>query len=52
MEDGQSHSSSDKFEVAKMIRVDAGCVVDLERIVVMRRVFEQAIARIENFMRQ
>ena len=52
MEDGQPHNTTDELEVAQMVRIDAGCGVDLQGIVVVRRIFKQPIARVEYFMRQ
>lgn len=52
MEDGQADNATNKFEVSKMFRVNARVRVDLECIVVVRRVFEKTVERIEHLVRE
>ena len=40
VEDTETQASSDKLEVVQMFRVDTGCRVDLESIVVVSGIFE------------
>lgn len=40
MEDRQTQAPPNELEIAQMIRIDARCWVDLEGVVVVRRVFE------------
>ena len=51
MEDGQPQDTTDELEVAQMVRVDPGSGVDLQRVVVVSRVLEQPVARIEDLVR-
>lgn len=50
VEDGQTNDSPNEFEVIEMFRVNAGVRVDLEGVVVVRRVFEEAVERVEHFV--
>ena len=50
VEDGQAHASTNESEVVQMLRVDARRRVDLERVVVVRGVLEQAVEGIEHLM--
>ena len=52
VEDSQAHHSPDKLEVVEMFWVDARVRVDLESVVVVRRIFEQAVKGIEHFVRK
>lgn len=52
MEDGETNNSTDEFEVVEMFRVDAGVRINLEGIIVVGGVLEQAIERIEHFVRE
>lgn len=52
VEDGQPNNSADEFEVVEMLRVDAGVRVDLKSVVIVSRVFEQTVERIEHLVRQ
>ena len=51
MEDGQADHSSDEFEIVQMFGIDARVRIDLKSIVVVGRVFEKAVERIEHFVR-
>ena len=52
MEDAQAQTTTYELEVIEMLRIDAGCRIDLQRIVVVRRVFEKAVERVKHFVRQ
>lgn len=52
MEDGQTNHPTDKFEVIEMFGVDPRVRVDLQRVVVMRRVLKKAIERVEHLVGQ
>jgi hypothetical protein len=52
VEDTQSEHTSDKLEVVQVFRVDSRIGVDLQRVVVVRRVLEQAVERVEHFVRE
>jgi len=52
MKDGETDNTTDEFEVAKMFRVDTGVRVDLKSVVVVSRVFEETVERVEHFVRQ
>jgi len=52
MEDGQTDDATDEFEVVEMFGVDAGMRIDLKGVIIMSGVFEQAVERIEHFVRQ
>ncbi len=50
VEDGKAHHAADEFEVIKMLGVDARVRIDLQGIVVVRRVLEETVERIEHFV--
>ena len=50
VEDTETQASSDKLEVVQMFRVDTGCGVDLEGIVIVGGVFEETVERVEHLM--
>jgi hypothetical protein len=52
MEDAQAQATTDELEIVEMLRVDAGCRINLQRIVIVRRVLEQAVEGIEHFVRK
>lgn len=52
MEHRQTETPADELEVVKMLGIDAGEGVDLERVVVVGRVFEEAIGRVEHLVRE
>jgi len=52
MEYTETKASTDELEVVQMLRVDTGCRVNLERIVVMGRVLEETVEWVEHLMRQ
>lgn len=52
MEDGKSDNSANKLEVVEMFWVDTGMRVYLQGIIIMRRVLEQAVKRVEHFVRE
>jgi hypothetical protein len=41
MEDGETHDTADEFEVVQVLGIDTRVRVDLQRIVVVRRVFKK-----------
>jgi hypothetical protein len=45
MENGETHDTANEFEVVQVFGVDARMRVDLQRIVVMRRVFKKTTQR-------
>jgi hypothetical protein len=47
VEDGETQASTDELEVVEMLRVDPGMRVDLERVVVVRRILEETVEGIE-----
>lgn len=51
MENGQSNNTTNKFEVAQVLRIDSRMWVDLQRIIVVCRIFEQAIEGVEHLVR-
>ena len=52
MENGQTHNSSNKLEVVQMFRVDARMRVDLQGIVVVRRILEKTVEGVEHLVRK
>ena len=50
VEDTETQASSDKLEVVQMFRVDTGCRVDLEGIVIVGGVFEETVEGVEHLM--
>ena len=52
VEDGQPETSPDELEVLEMFRVDARGRVDLQSVVVVRRVLEEAVRGVEHLVRQ
>ena len=52
VEDSQTDNPTNELEVVEMLRVDAGVGVDLKRVVVVRRVLEQAVERVEHLVRE
>lgn len=50
MENGQPHYSADKLEVIEMLWINPRMRIDLQRIVVVRRIFKQAIERIKHLV--
>lgn len=52
MEDGEREDSSDELEVVEMLGVDVGVGIDLKRVVVVRRVLEEAVEGVEHFVRE
>lgn len=52
MEDGQTDHPANEFEVVEMFRVDPRVRIDLQRVVVVRRVLKQAIERVEHLVGQ
>ena len=50
MEDSQANNTADELEVVEMLRVDAGVRVDLEGVVVMRRIFEQSVVCVRTYV--
>ena len=43
MEDRKPKAASDEFEVAQMVRVYSGCGVNLQSVVVVRRILKETI---------
>jgi hypothetical protein len=52
MEYAKTEASTNEFEVVQMLGVDTGCRVDLERIIVVGRIFEKTVKWIEHLMRE
>jgi hypothetical protein len=52
VEDRKTQAPPDELEVAQVVRVDPGRRVNLQRVVVVRRVFEQTVAWVEDLVRQ
>lgn len=52
MENAQTQTTADELEVVQVLGVDSRSGVNLQRIVVMRRVFEQAVEGIEHLVRE
>ena len=50
MEDSETQASANEFEIIQMLGVNARGRVDLERVVVVRGVLEQAVEGIEHLM--
>lgn len=50
MEDTETKTTTNKFEVVQMFGVDAGSRIDLQRVVVVCGIFEETVERIEHFM--
>ena len=50
MENGQSHYSANKLEVIKMLWIDPRMRIDLQCVIVVRRIFKQTIERIEHLV--
>lgn len=50
MEYGKAKTAPNELEVAKMIGIDIGAMVDLESIVVLSGILEQTITGVEDFM--
>lgn len=50
MEDSQADYPADKFEVVEVFRIDARVRIDLKGVIVVSRVFEQTVERIEHFV--
>ena len=50
VENGQTNDTTNKLEVVQMLRVDAGMRVDLEGVVVVRGVLEEAIEGVEHLV--
>jgi hypothetical protein len=52
VEYAEPEATADKFEVVQVLRVHAGRRVDLQGIVVVRRVLEQTVERVEHLVRK
>lgn len=52
MEDAQSEAAADELEVIEMFWINSRRGVDLERIIVVRRIFEQTVEGIEHLVRE
>ena len=52
MEDRKPKAASDEFEVAQVVRVYSGCRVNLQSIVVVRRILKETIRWVEDLMRK
>jgi len=52
VEDGQTNNTSNELEIVQVLRVDAGMRIDLEGVVVVRRVFEQTVERVKHLVRE
>lgn len=52
VEDAESKTTSDELEIVKMLWVHPRRGVDLQSVVVVRRIFEEAVERVEHFVRE
>lgn len=52
MEDAKTQAATNELEVIQMLRIDARRRVNLKRIVIVRRILEKAVERIEHLMRE
>lgn len=50
MENGKTDNTPYEFEIIQMFGVDTGMRVDLEGVVIMRGIFEQAVERVKHFV--
>lgn len=51
MEYSQANDAADELEVIQMLVVNSGVRVYLQSIIIVSRVFEQTVERIEHFVR-
>ena len=52
MENRKPYDSADELKVVEMFGVDSGVRIYLKGVVIMRRVFEQTVERVEHIMRK
>ena len=52
MENGQSHHTTNKFEIIQMLRVHTRVRVDLQGIIIVGGVFEETVEGVKHFMRK
>ena len=52
MKYGESNDATNELEVVEMFRIDAGMWVDLKSVIIVGGVFEEAVERVEHFVRQ
>ena len=52
MEDTQAQTTADELEVVQVLGVDTGSRVNLEGVVVVRRVLEQTVEGVEHLVRE
>lgn len=50
MENRKTNNTSNELEVVEMLGVDAGMWIDLQGVVVVRRVFEQTVERVKHLV--
>jgi hypothetical protein len=50
MEDRKSQAASDEFKVAQMVRVDSGCRINLQSVVVVCRILKETIGWVKDLM--
>jgi hypothetical protein len=50
MENGQTNNASNELEVVQMFGVNAGMRVNLKSVVIVRRIFEQAVEGVEHLV--
>ena len=50
MENSQTNYTPNKLEIIEMFRIDAGVGIDLEGIIVVSGIFEEAVKRIKHFV--
>ena len=50
VENGQTNNTTNELEIVQMFGVNTGMRVDLESVVVVRRVFEQAVEGVEHLV--
>lgn len=51
-ENGKAHNTTNEPKVVQMLGIDTRMRIDLQCVIVMSRIFKQAVERIEHFMRE
>ena len=52
VEDAKPQAPADELEIVQVLRVDTRRWVDLQRVVIVRRVLEQAVEGVEHLVRE
>jgi hypothetical protein len=50
VENAEAQTSPNEFEIIQMFRIDARCWIDLESVVVVCRILEEAVEGVEHFV--